>query len=124
MKRNTKKKLLYKLLFFILPLLVLSIVITSVILSWTGYTYFLKTINQDYSNIIKSSAGEIRLYMENAQKGMEGLAGVISATKLDSWQKEMALTAFNHTAVEFISISLISAEGEKVLSTGWEGETP
>lgn len=123
MKRNKKKKLLHKLLSFILPLLVLSIVITSVILSWTGYTYFLKTVNQDYRNIIKSSAGEIRLYMENARKGLEGLAMVMSATKLDSWQKEMALTAFDHTTVEFMSISLVSTEGKTVISSGWEGET-
>jgi len=122
MKRAKKGKLLYKLLVFVLPLLFLSIVITSIILSWTGYTYFLKTVNQDYSNIIKSSAGEIHLYMDNAQKNLEGLAGVISATKLDSWQKEMALTAFNHTAPEFISISLMSLDGKTIVSTGWEGQ--
>jgi len=116
-----KTKLIYKFLLFILPLLIISIVTTSVILSWTSYNYFLKTINQDYKNIIKSSAGEIRLYMKNAQKGLEGLALVMSATKIDRWQKEMALTAFNHIAVEFMSVSLISLEGKEVVSTGREG---
>ena len=122
MKKIKKTKLLYKFLLFVLPLLGLSIVITSIILSRTSYNYFLKTINQDYRNIIKSSAGEIRLYMENAQKGLEGLALVMTATKLDQWQKEMALTAFNHTTTEFMSVSLISSEGKKTASTGCEEE--
>ena len=122
MKKIKKTKLLYKFLLFVLPLLGLSIVITSIILSRTSYNYFLKTINQDYRNIIKSSAGEIRLYMENAQKGLEGLALVMTATKLDQWQKEMALTAFNHTTTEFMSVSLISSEGKKTASTGWKEE--
>jgi len=122
MKRIKKKKLIFKLLLFILPLLILSIIMTGIILSWTSYNYSLKTINQDYQNIIKSSAGEIRLYMENAQKGLEGLALVMTATKLDRWQKEMALTAFNHAVVEFMSISLISAEGKEILSVGRKGE--
>ncbi len=120
MSRVKKTKLLYKFLLFVLPLLIISIIITSFILSWTSYNYFLKTIDQDYRNIIKSSAGEIRLYMNNAQKGLESLALVMAATKLDRWQKEMALTAFNHTAVEFMSVSLISIEGKEIASTGRE----
>ena len=79
MNRIKKTKLIYRFLLFILPLLILSIIMTGIILSWTSYNYFRKTINQDYGNIIKSSAGEIRFYMENAQKGLEGLALVIAA---------------------------------------------
>ena len=120
--RIIKKKLLYKLLIFILPLLILSIALTSIILSWTSYNYFLKTVDQDYRNIIKSSTGEIRQYMENAQKALESLALAISATKPDIWQKEMAMTAFVHITEKFMSVSLISLEGEKILSTGQEGE--
>ena len=59
--------------------------------------------------------------MKNAQEGLESLALVMAATKLDRWQKEMALTAFNHTAVEFMSVSLISIEGNEIMSTGREG---
>jgi len=100
MKVRKKRKLLYKFLLFVLPFLILTIIITSAVLSWTSYTYFQKTIVKNYSNILKSSAGEIRLYMQNAQKHMEELAVVISATKLDQWQKDMALTAFNHISTE------------------------
>ena len=121
MNRIKKTKLIYKFLLFILPLLILSITITSIILSWTSYNYFLKTINQDYRNIIKSSAGEIRLYMESAQKNLEGLALVMAATKLNRWQKEMAMAAFNHSTTEFMSVSLISTEGKEIVSTGSDG---
>jgi hypothetical protein len=122
MSRPNKQSLLYRFLLFVLPFLVLAIIITGVVLSWTCYKYFQKAILENYGNILKSSAGEIRLYMENAQEGLECLALVIAATKLERWQKEMALTAFNHTTTEFMSVSLISSEGIEIASTGWEEE--
>jgi hypothetical protein len=63
-------------------------------LTWTGYVSFQKSIRQDYGNIIKSSAGEIRLFMQNAKNSFVSLAWVIAATKIDPWQQHMALTAF------------------------------
>jgi len=121
-KRSRKTKILYKFLLFVLPFIVLSIVITSVILTWTSYGYFQKTINQDYGNIIKSSAGEIGLFMEHAHRGLETLGLAMSATKLDPWQKQMALAAFNHKNTEFICVSLISAQGNPIASTRWEAQ--
>jgi len=123
MKSLKQLKITHKFLLFVLPLAIFSIVITSVVLSWTSYSYFQKTINQDYRNIIKSSAGEIRLFIENAQKALESLAAVMAATKLDPWQKEIALSAFNHKMDKFISVSLISAKGKIMESTRWENET-
>jgi two-component system NtrC family sensor kinase len=120
MKKSRKTKILYKFLLFVLPLIILSIVITSVILTWTSYGYFQKTISQDYRNIIKSSAGEIRLFMEHARRGLETLVWAMAAAKLDPWQKQMALAAFNHTNSEFMSVSLISAQGKPIASTRWE----
>ena len=117
-----KTKLIYKILLFTLPLLILSIIITGLVLSWTNYNYFMKTIDMDYRNILKSSAGEFRLFMKNAQQGLEGLALVMGATKLDKWQKEMALTAFNHTAAQFMSVSLISLQRDKIVSTDLDGD--
>ncbi len=121
MNRIRKRKILYRVLLFALPLLVLSIVMTGAILSWTSYTHFQKTIKTDYRNIIKSSAGEIHLFIKNAQGELEALVRVIAATKLNPWQREMALAAFNHTATEFMSVSLISTQGKQILSTGWGG---
>ncbi len=120
MNRIKKTKIVYRFLLFVIPLLVISIIVTGIVLSWTSYNHFLKTIRTDYRNIIKSSAGEMRLFMKNAQDELEGLAWVIAATKLNQWQKEMALAAFNHTATEFMSVSLISTEGKLIVSTGWE----
>jgi signal transduction histidine kinase len=122
MKKSRKTKILYKFLLFVLPFIILSILITSVILTWTSYGYFQKTINQDYGNIIKSSAGEIGLFMEHAYRGLETLSLAISATKLDLWQKQMALAAFSHKNSEFMSVSLISAQGKPIASTRWESQ--
>jgi signal transduction histidine kinase len=120
MKNFKKQKIFYRFLLFVLPFLVLSIIMTSITLSWTSYTNFRKTIDQDYRNILKSSAGEIRLYVENAQKNLESLALVIASTKLDTWGKDMALTAFHHKSSEFVSVSLISREGKKIVTAGRE----
>jgi signal transduction histidine kinase len=122
MKRIKRKKLVYKFLLFVLPLLILSIVVTSIILSWTNYKHFMMTIEQDYKNIIKTSAGEIRLFVKNAQQELEGLALVVAATKLDNWQKEIALNAFNHAADQFISVSLLSQDENLIVSTNPEKE--
>ena len=122
MKKTRKTKILYKFLLFVLPFIILSIVITSVVLTWTSYGYFQKTINQDYENIIKSSAGEIGLYMQHAHRSLETLSMAISATKLDSWQKQMALAAFTQKNSEFISVSLISAQEKFIASTRWESQ--
>lgn len=122
MRKTRKTKILYKFLLFVLPLIILSIVITSVVLTWTSYGYFQKTINQDYGNIIKSSAGEIGLFMEHAHRGLETLSLAMSATKLDPWQIQMALAAFTHKNSEFMSVSLISEQGNPIASTRWEAQ--
>ena len=122
MRKTRKTKILYKFLLFVLPFIVLSILITSVVLTWTSYGYFQKTINQDYGNIIKSSAGEIGLYMQHAHRSLETLSMAISATKLDSWQKQMALAAFTQKNSEFMSVSLISAQEKFIASTRWESQ--
>jgi len=121
MFRIKTTKLVYRVLILTLPLLIVSILMTSGVLTWTYYGYFLKNVDQDYRNIIKGSAGEIRFYMEDARKGLEGLAWVVAAIKPDDWQREMALAAFNHSAPQFMSIALLSLEGEEIIATGRVG---
>ena len=117
-----KRTLFIKSLSFVLPLVVLAVVITGATLTWISYKHFVTTVNRDYRNIIRSSAGEIRLFVKEAEKDLEGLALVMAATKLDRWQKEMALAAFHHMAEEFMALSLVSPEGEELLASGWQGD--
>ncbi len=116
MPRRKKKKLIYQFLSFILPFIILSVFITGVILSLTNYTFFQKTIYQDYRNIIKSSAGEIRLFMDNAQQNLKSLSSQMASTKLNFQQKEIALTTFLHSFPKFVSIDLFSVSREKIIS--------
>ena len=117
MKRRKKTKILYRFLAFVLPFIILSIVMTGLLLTWTGYINFKKSIQQDYGNIIRSSAGEIRLFMQNAKKNLISLAWVTAASKIDPWQQQMALTAFNQQTPEFMAISLISPTGKTIATT-------
>jgi signal transduction histidine kinase len=116
MPRHKKKKLIYQFLSFILPFIILSILITGVILSLTNFTFFQKTIHQDYRNIIKSSAGEIRLFMENAQRNLESLSLQMVSAKLNLQQKEIILTAFFKSFPQFVSLDLFSVSREKIIS--------
>lgn len=120
MKTPRKSKIFYNYLTFVLPFIVVSILATGIMLSWTNYRYFKKTIAQDYANIIKSSGGEIRLFMVQALQGLKTLSRVLQAVKPDPWQQRIALAAFNHENEHFLSVSLISDKGEPLATTGWD----
>jgi two-component system NtrC family sensor kinase len=120
MYEHKRSTILFRFLAFILPLIVISIVVTGLILSSTTYEYFQQSVNQDYRNIITSVSGEIRLYMKNAERGLEGLSWVISSAKMDPWQEEISLTAFHHVTPEFLSISLVSPHGAEIINVGQE----
>lgn len=117
-----KLNLFARLLLVFLPFLILSILLVSVVLTATSYRFFLKNISQDYKGIIKSSAGEIRLFMDNAAKELQSLAMVLAATNLDHWQQEMALASFSHSASEFMALTIVSADGKELNSSGQQGE--
>lgn len=125
MKKPPRKKLFYKFLLFTLPFIAASIVATGLILSLNNFRYFKKTILQDYENILKSSTGEIRIFMEHSLRDLESLGWVLEAIKPDLWHQEMALVAFNHINSKFLSITLVDAGGKTLATTGWEedGET-
>ena len=63
-----RRRLLARVLRFVLPWLVFAIAVTGLVLSWTSYLSFRETVRQDYTNIIKSSAGEIRAFLDKRQK--------------------------------------------------------
>jgi signal transduction histidine kinase len=116
MKIRVKKKLTYKFLAFLLPFIIISITITGLVLSITSDNFFQKTIDQDYRNIIRSSAGEIQMFMDSARNNLESLALIMSAAGLTGWNQHMALTAFLHNNPQFVSLSLYSTE-KKLLET-------
>jgi len=124
MKLAKKKKLLFKFLAFFLPMLIASILLTGIILSATSYGFFRKTIRQDYRNIIHASTGEIRLFMENARRNIDALALMMSAARLDDWQKEMALSAFIHSHSHFGFVTLYSVDGTPVATSLFEDPDP
>jgi hypothetical protein len=114
MSNPLKKKLFYQAITYFLPIVVFSIVLTSVILSLSTNRFFQKTVLADYKNIIQTTAGSISLYYEDAQTNLESLARLIGSLKLEPWQKEIALTAFLQDNPKFTAIDLISAQGHMV----------
>ena len=120
MKLAKKKKLLIKFLAFFLPMLIASIMLTGFVLSITSYRFFRKTIDQDYRNIIRASAGEIQLFMDNARRSLEALALLMKAAKLDDWQQKMALIAFIHSHPQFEYVTLYSTDGKTMATSLFE----
>lgn len=113
-----KKALLGRALLFVLPIVVLSLAVTGLILSWTSYRSFKQTVRQDYTSIIKSSASEIRAFVQSSRTGIESLAWVLAATRVDAWQQQMALTAFHHIADQFVTLTLLSQDGQEPVAVG------
>lgn len=107
---------------FVLPFAFVSIVLTAGALSWIGYVQFRRTIDQDYDNIVRSAAGEIRMYVNNARKDMEELAWVLAAASQDAWHQEMAVTAYSHATETFLRIALIAPDG-RILAGARRGES-
>lgn len=110
-----KKKLVYKFWRFVLPLVSVSIIFTGITLSATNYIYFRKNVKENYRNIIKSSAGEIRLFIDMARTSLQSLGKIISNTKLNPWQKEIALTAFSHNNPHFLDLAIIDPNGNALI---------
>ncbi len=117
-------KLVYRFLFFGLPLLVFSLFAISAALLWSNYAHLEKTIRQDYENIVRVAASEIRFFAADAVVNLEALAGVIEATKLDEWGKLMAMRAFRHKEKRFAFLALYSAEGERLVGDEEEESSP
>lgn len=111
-----KKKLFYQTLAFILPLLIFSVILTTVALSLANNRFFQKTILRDYADIIKTAAGSISLFLGNSRTDLESLALVMTSLKLDPWQKGIALTSFLHQNPRFSAIDLISPQGNIITS--------
>ena len=124
MEHIRKNRLFYKVLILFVPFMAVAVFSTAVIFSGTGYRYFHASIQRDYSTIIKRSAGEIHLFMENARRQMEGLAALISAGRPEPWDLDMALTAFGQKFPEIISISLLGPLGRAELVSGVPSAVP
>lgn len=106
-----KKKLFYQTLAFILPFVILSIAATALVLSFTTHRFYRKTILKDYTNILNTAGAGIALYLDSARLDVESLAQVMTSLKLESWEKDIALTAFLHQNPRFTDIDILSAEG-------------
>lgn len=121
MESFKRLKIFPKFLFFLLPFLTFAIIVTSVVLSWVNYGFFRGNILRDYSEILAASAGEIHQYMASSIKSLESLSKVLVAGKANSYEQEMALVAYQLYNPEFVSITLLSPEGEQLTSTRLAG---
>lgn len=119
MKTVRRKRLVFRLLLFVLPLVLLSVMMTGLVLCWTNYRHFMQTIDQDYRNIISVAAGQIEFYLDSARNDLESLGRVLSAAKMDEWQETMALRAFNQKSSIFMHIALLSPRREEIVRSGW-----
>ena len=122
MKSPKRKRLLSRLLFFILPLVAFSILLTGTVLSWSNYRHFKRNIKSNYGHILKSAAGEISFFMNSAREGLESLGLIISAAKMDPWQTDIALAAFVLKNDSFETATLYDVAGTPIASSNPRGE--
>jgi len=116
-------KIFPRFLCFLLPFLSFAIIVTSIVLSSVNYGSFENNLRRDYSEILTASAGEIHEYMASSMKGLETLSSVLAVSKMDGYEREIAITAYQLSNPEFVGITLYSPEGEEILSTKLTGTT-
>lgn len=121
MSKGPKKKLIYRLLLFVLPLIVLSAVVTGLATSYSNNKELDANLDRDYRSILSTSTNGIRFYMEDAQSSLESLARLLGASKFDSFEYEIALRSYNLKSNNYMSISLFSRDEALITSTGWSG---
>ncbi len=106
-----KRKLIYKLMVLVLPLTLASVIFTSLALSLTSYRSFRQNISENYREILKTAAGQVKMYIDTAKTDLETLALMLSALNLNAWQQEMAFSAFMQLHPQFLSLSLKDPDG-------------
>ena len=122
MPRRIRKKLFYQVfIYYALPLLLLAVIGTGAVLSYTNYLFFQKNIEKNYSQILAGAAGEIRMYMEVVQRDMETLAQMMVSAKLDAWNRDMLLAAFRNRHDPFETLMFLSPDGGVQATTWIEG---
>jgi signal transduction histidine kinase len=122
-RKPHKAKILKQFLMFVLPFVILAVSATSALLMWSNYIHYKTTISKNYRNIIRTSSGEIGLFMAFALKNLEAVAWVLATGGRDPYAQKMALTAFNHINSEFKHVSLISRQGKVIATTRWQDDS-
>lgn len=102
-------KIFRKLLLLILPLTIFASIATATLICWANYIYFRKTIRQDYSNIVATSASEIHSFVQNARRDLESLAWILRVTDIDARKVELCLTAFQYAKPKFAALRQVHA---------------
>lgn len=101
-----KNKLIHKMMAFVLPLTMASVVVTSIVLTLISYQNFRDNIDENYRHILKNAAGQVSIFMDFAKNDLDTLAQVIAALNMDAWQKGMVMSAFIQLHQGFASISM------------------
>ncbi len=120
-KQKPKVRLIYRLLLFVLPLLVLSVATIGIVLSFSNYRDMSGNLDRDYQSIINSSSSAIRFYMESARESLQSLARLLGAAKFDSFERQIALEAYNMSATNYMSIRLLSPDKDVLAATESDG---
>ncbi len=87
-----------------------AIAFTSILLTWSTFRFFQKTIEQDYNNILRTSASEIDLFMDTAITDLKTLSYTLQVGGLDDWRMELIFAAFQFNKPHFRHIQKIDID--------------
>jgi len=107
-----KSNLTRKLMAFVLPLTIASVIFTSLALTLTGFRHFRQNISESYRHIVATAAGQIGMFIRNASDDLETMALMLASLNLNAWQQEMAFAAFMHLRPDFTSLKTAGSEGD------------
>jgi signal transduction histidine kinase len=113
MKRTSLFK---KIVLVIVPLIVITAVLTWSGVSLISQTAFLNTIRSDFSLAAALASRQVESYLNGAFQDIQAAAGFATAVRLDNWRTKMALAELRQQFPQFQQMSLVDPEGRETAS--------
>lgn len=117
-------KIVWKLVFILIPLAVLPILILGWLLAQTGQTAVRRAVLRDYQEIATRAAQEIELLVRSPRNILTATAAMVGATHTDPWKQETAVVQLRLSAQIFEQLYFIGMDGRVRASGNLDYDTP
>jgi two-component system, NtrC family, sensor kinase len=115
MVTKIRHSVFFRFLVLVLSFVIGAVMVSNLILIVFSYAQFKFTVKNDYRNIIKSSADEIRFFVLESRNSLESLARILAHARLtdDEAGKDIALSAFEFTNDKFSHLAILRPDGTR-----------
>ncbi len=114
---SRKQSLHRRLLIIMLCLTSVPILISGLLVTWTGQRTVKKAVTYGNIQVAARAARHIESYVESAKSMLRGCAGVIAASPMDPWRQELLLRNLSLHFAAFNDLTLYDASGKALAAS-------